>query len=653
MFSKILIANRAEIARRIIRTCSEMGIATVVVFTEHDVDAPFVSDAGEAVALPPGSSYLDIDAIVGAALLAGADAIHPGYGFLAENADFASAVEGAGITFIGPAPDTIASMGSKLRAREIVGAAGVPVLPIAELGNGVDASEAADKIGYPLLVKASGGGGGKGMRMVTDPPELGAAVEGAIRETESAFGEGTMYLERYVKRPRHIEVQIVGDGEGNVIHLYERECSVQRRFQKIIEETPSPDLDPKLRERLWNAAVDAGEAIAYRGAGTVEFIVGPDREFAFLEMNTRLQVEHPVTELTTGIDIVRMQIEIAAGLPLWSQDGVPSRSGHAIEARLNAESPFDGYLPSTGTVRRFVVPDGVRVDTGVAEGTAITHHYDPMVAKVIAHASTRTEAAARLADALARSQIHGVDTNRDLLVRVLSDNEFLQGAVDTGFLERRVETLTAPLADDETHRLLAVVAALGVQAANRARAPVLGSIPSGWRNVASQPQSVTFTHGSGSVDVTYVLGRGTARTARIAVDGSAVAIDAIHRVTPDSVDISINGVRRVYTLSIIGDEVYVDGRLGSVRLRLVPRFPEGGSAVPSGSMVARTPGTVVAVLVGQGDAVQAGQSVMVIEAMKMEQTITSPCAGSVAAVHFGVGDQVDAGVPLVEVDADG
>lgn len=649
MFSKILIANRSEIARRIIRTCSQMGIATVVVFSDHDVHAPFVHDADEAVALPRGSTYLDVEAIIEAAKKTRADAIHPGYGFLAENPKFASGVEAAGITFIGPTPETIASMGSKLRAQAVVGRAGVPVLPHAELGGGVDAADAAEKIGYPLLVKASSGGGGKGMRMVTDPDDLISAVESAEREAESAFGGGTLYLERYVERPRHVEVQIVGDGEGNVIHLYERECSIQRRFQKIIEETPSPGLDPELRERLWVAAVDAGRTVRYRGAGTVEFIVDQSGDFAFLEMNTRLQVEHPVTELTTGIDLVRMQIEIAAGMPLPSQEDVPKQFGHAIEARIYAETPHDGYLPSTGTIHRFRVPGGVRVDAGITDGSVITHHYDPMVAKVVAHAETRTEAAARLADALARSHIHGVDTNRDLLVRVLTDVEFLQGAIDTHFLERGGDALTAPRVDDEVLGSFAAVAVLALQAENRAQARVLGSIPSGWRNVPFQPQSLTFAFGSKPVRVVYSLGRGTAK---IAVDGSDVAIDAIHAVGPRSVDLSIEGIRRVYSVNIVGGEVYLDSPLGSVRLQVVPRFSDSDVGLTAGSMVARTPGTVVAVLVAPGDVVAVGQAVMVVEAMKMEQAIIAPHAGAVTSVHFEVGDQVDAGVVLVEVDED-
>ncbi len=647
MFTKILIPNRSEIARRIIRTCSQMGIATVVVFSDHDTDAPFVHEADEAVALPRGSTYLDAESIIEAAKRTGADAIHPGYGFLAENADFASGVEAAGITFIGPTPETIASMGSKLHAQAVVGHGGVPVLPHAELGGGVDAAEAAEGIGYPVLVKASSGGGGKGMRMVTDPGDLIEAVESAAREAESAFGDGTVYLERYVEGPRHIEVQIVGDGEGDVIHLYERECSIQRRFQKIIEETPSPDLDPELRERLWVAAVDAGRTVNYRGAGTVEFIVDRSGDFAFLEMNTRLQVEHPVTELTTGIDLVRMQIEIAGGMPLPSQEDVPDQFGHAIEARIYAEVPHDGYLPSTGTIHRFRVPDGVRVDTGVTDGSVITHHYDPMVAKVVAHAATRTEAAARLADALSRSHIHGVDTNRDLLVRVLTDAEFLEGAIDTHFLERGGDAITAPRIDDDSLAPLASVAVLALQAENRAQAPVLASIPSGWRNVAFQPQALTFTFGSRPVHVTYSLGRGAAR---IAVDGSEVAIDAIHAVDPRSVDISIDGVRRVYAVNIVGDDVYVDSPLGSVRLAVAPRFSDTDATKTDGSLVARTPGTVVAVLVAPGDVVSVGQSVMIIEAMKMEQAVMAPYGGTVTSVYFDVGDQVDAGVVLVEVD---
>ncbi len=649
MFSKIFIANRSEIACRIVRTCTEMGIATVAVFSEHDVKAPFVSDADEAVALAKGSSYLDIDAIVSAATLSGADAVHPGYGFLAENAEFAAAVEAAGLAFIGPTPETIASMGSKLHARAVAEGAGVPVLPHAELVDGVDIAAAAQGIKYPVLVKASSGGGGKGMRIVATPDDLAEAIESATREAESTFGDGTVYLERYVDRPRHIEVQILGDGHGHVIHLYERECSVQRRFQKVIEESPAPNLSQQLREALWAAAVAVGKAVDYRGAGTVEFIVDPSGGFAFLEMNTRLQVEHPVTELTTGLDLVRMQVEIAAGGSLPRQVEIPPQVGHAIEARLNAEIPADAYLPSTGMVHRFAVPEGVRVDTGIADGVAVTHHYDPMVAKIISLGPTREEAAGRLSRALVGSAIHGVATNRDLLVRILRDGEFLAGGVDTHFLERRGSALTEPLINEDAARLFAGVAAIALQAANRKSARVLGSIPSGWRNVPFQRQTVTLRLGDEAFVVEYRLAKGEIE---IRVDGHEAPVGVLYRSAPDSVDVAIEGMRRTYSINRVGDEVYVDSPVGSARFEVMPRFPDASSVVATGEMVAKTPGAVVAVLVSVGDTVESGDTVMVIEAMKMEQAVVAPEGGRVTVVHHAVGDQVDSGSVLVEIEAD-
>lgn len=649
VFSKILIANRSEIARRIIRTCSEMGIATVAVFSEYDTDALFVHDADEAVALLPGSSYLDGSSIIEAALRTGAAAIHPGYGFLSENAEFASAVEAAGLTFIGPAPETIGAMGSKLESRELMQTAGVPVLAVAELPDGLDAVEAAAVLGYPLLVKASRGGGGKGMRIVAEPDDLAAAIESAAREAESAFGDGTVYLERFVSNPRHVEVQIVGDGEGHVVHLYERECSIQRRFQKVIEETPSPDLDTELRRRLWDAAVKAGEAVSYRGAGTVEFIVDPSGDFAFLEMNTRIQVEHPVTEMTTGIDLVRMQIEIAAGVPLMAQADVPARVGHAIEARLNAESPADGYLPSTGVVHRFTVPDGVRVDTGIADGSVVTHHYDPMIAKIISHAPSREEAAAVLARALRGSRIHGVDTNRDLLVAILSDDEFLAGAVDTHFLERKGEVFAASPMSEAALQSSAAAAALGIQAENRRKADVLASIPSGWRNLASQHQTTTLLHGIDPITVSYRFVRGSVE---VDVDGVSLPIDIAYLIEPEVIELGIDGVRRTFEVNFVGDGVYVDSPLGSTHFTVAPRFAVSGLATQEGSMTAKTPGVVVAVSTQLGDAVEPGDTVMVIEAMKMEQAIVSVTGGRVSAVHFAVGDQVAQGEILVEIESE-
>ncbi|MDK1019435.1 MAG: biotin carboxylase N-terminal domain-containing protein [Actinomycetota bacterium] len=648
MFAKILIANRSEIACRVIRTCDEMGVATVVVFTEHDVGAPFVRRAGESVALPPGSSYLDIDAVVEAATRTGVSAVHPGYGFLAENAAFAAAVEEAGMTFIGPTPETIRAMGSKLEARSLMELAGVPVLAVAELG-GIDARVAAEAIGYPVLVKASFGGGGKGMRIVTAPEGLLDAIASASREAASAFSDGTVYLEHYVSNPRHIEVQIFGDGRGDVVHLYERECSIQRRFQKVIEETPSPGLDPTLRERLWEAAVTAGRAVSYRGAGTVEFIVDADGGFAFLEMNTRLQVEHPVTELTTGIDLVRMQFEVAAGATLPTQDEIPAQVGHAIEVRLNAETPVDDYLPSTGVIHRFVISDSVRVDTGIEDGSVVTHHYDPLIAKVIAHAPTREEAAARLARVLHLSQIHGVDTNRDLLVRVLDDDDFLAGTIDTHFLERKHESVTAPSLSEDAVRASATAAAFALQARNRHHAPALASIPSGWRNVPFQPQTVLLEYRGDHIVVSYRMGRGALK---IDVDGRPVPLDAVYTLSPEVVDVSIDGVRRRFDVNIVGDAVYVDSSLGSARFVVTPRFTTRSVVSAAGAMIARTPGVVVAVPVALGEMVRAGDTVMIVEAMKMEQAIAAPAAGRVAALHFGVGDQVDAGDLLVEIETE-
>ncbi len=661
MFSKILIANRSEIAMRVMRTCREMGIATVAVYSEHDVDALFVRKADEAVPLPSapsqrGSPYLDIAAIVDAARLTGATAIHPGYGFLSENAEFASAVLDAGIAFIGPAPETIHAMGSKLESRKIMAGAGVPVLAVVELRDNVDAVEAAAPLGYPLLVKAAHGGGGKGMRIVASPAGLQEAIESAARESASAFGDNTVYLEEYVTSSRHIEVQIVGDGEGHVVHLYERECSIQRRFQKVIEETPSPGLDAGLRERLWEAAVTAGKAVSYRGVGTVEFIVDSSRangsgNFAFLEMNTRIQVEHPVTEMTTGIDLVRMQIEVAAGVPLMAQGDIPAREGHAIEARLNAESTADGYLPSTGVVHRFSVPDGVRVDTGITDGSVVTHHYDPMIAKVVAHAPTRGEAAAVLVRALQGSRIHGVETNRVLLARILSSDEFLTGAVDTGFLERRGDDFTAPAMSEGALHSSAAAAALWIQAENRRRATVLPSIPSGWRNVPSQPHSLTLLHGGEPIAVSYRLHRDSVE---VAVNDAAVALDTVHSITETTVDLAINGVRRSFDVSHLGHDLYVDSSLGSTHFTVAPKFPVADTGAAQGSMsgtvIAKTPGNVVSVPVAPGDEVAFGDAVMVIEAMKMEQALLASGDGTVTAVHFAVGDQVAAGATLVEID---
>jgi len=646
VFSKILVANRSEIAERVARTCTEMGIATAVVFTEHDAGAPFVAVADEAVPLPHGSSYLDIDEIIAAAQRVCADAVHPGYGFLAENAEFARRVAEAGMTFIGPTPDVIATMGSKIASRATMEDAGVPVLAIAELLAGTDPHEAAPVIGFPLVVKASAGGGGKGMRIVESPDGLTEAISAASREALGAFGDATVYLERYVERARHIEVQIFGDRHGNVVHLYERECSIQRRFQKVIEEAPAPGLDDGLRSRLWDAAVTAGRAVGYEGAGTVEFIVARDGTVAFLEMNTRLQVEHPVTEMTTGLDLVRMQIEIASGAVLVSQSDLPTPVGHAIEARLYAEVPGEGFIPSTGSLHRFSVSGDVRVDGGVRSGSVITHHYDPMLAKVIAHAPTRDEARRKLSRALSRAVIHGPDTNRGLLVAVLDDDALQSGPLDTAYLEREADRLIAASTRSvEDVRLDAGIAALAGQAANRLESRVLASLPSGWRNVPSQCQTVTFIHGDETFEVRYTIAGGPS----VVVEGEQLAISTVYRLDPDGVDLVIDGVRIRFDVHRVGSDVFVDSVAGSSRFVRKEHIGTKRDRVAPGAMVARTPGNVVAVPVAVGDLLDVGDTVMIIEAMKMEQSIAAPMQGRVVAVHYSVGEQVEAGSVLAEI----
>ncbi len=499
--SKLLIANRGEIASRIIRTARAMDITTVAVFSDPDAGLPFVAEADEAVRLPgsaPAETYLRGEALIAAAATTGADAVHPGYGFLSENAGFARACAAAGLTFVGPSPGAIEAMGSKTAAKELMAAAGVPVLPGAVFDDMAEPDpaelrKAAEDIGFPVLVKAAYGGGGRGMRIVAGPDEVAGAVASARREAASAFGNGTVFLERFVESPRHIEVQILGDQAGTVVHLFERECSIQRRYQKIIEEAPSPAVRDGLRSELCRAAVAAGQAIGYVGAGTVEFVLDASGRFYFLEVNTRLQVEHPVTELITGLDLVRLQLEIAAGQPLPPQVTGARFTGHAIEARLYAEDVPAGYLPVSGDLHTFEIDlsNGLRVDAGFASGTRVSTFYDPMLAKVIGYGPTRDDARRTLAAALSRARLHGVVTNRDLLVGILREPEFAAGAIDTGYLGRhQPEELCPPDVAAGPVHLLAV--ALASQTRRRGEAPVLGTLPSGWRNNSSAPQRASY-----------------------------------------------------------------------------------------------------------------------------------------------------------------
>jgi acetyl/propionyl-CoA carboxylase alpha subunit len=498
---KLLIANRGEIASRIIRTARAMDITTVAVFSDPDAGLPYVLEADESVRLPgsaPGETYLRGEALIAAAAATGADAVHPGYGFLSENAGFAQACAAAGLTFVGPSPEAIEAMGSKTAAKELMAAAGVPVLPGAVFEDGAEPDpaelrKAAEDIGFPVLVKAAYGGGGRGMRIVASADEIAGAVSSARREAASAFGNGTVFLERFVESPRHIEVQILGDAAGTVVHLFERECSIQRRYQKIIEEAPSPAVGDGLRAELCRAAVAAGRAIGYVGAGTVEFVLDSSGRFFFLEVNTRLQVEHPVTELITGLDLVRLQLEIAAGRPLPPEVTGAAFTGHAIEARLYAEDVPAGYLPASGDLHTFEInlSNGLRVDTGFASGTRVSTFYDSMLAKVIGYGPTRDEARRTLAGALSRARLHGVVTNRDLLVGILREPEFAAGAIDTGYLDRHQPAELCPV-DAQAGPVHLLAVALAGQARRRAEAPALATLPSGWRNNPSTPQRAGY-----------------------------------------------------------------------------------------------------------------------------------------------------------------
>ncbi|MCB0876248.1 MAG: acetyl/propionyl-CoA carboxylase subunit alpha [Solirubrobacterales bacterium] len=663
-YEKVLVANRGEIARRVFAGCRALGLATVAVHSDADADAPFVAEADEAVPLggtTAAESYLDVDKVIAAAERTGADAVHPGYGFLAENAGFAERVLAAGLTWIGPPPGAIEAMGSKVRARALMEEAGVPIVPGRELAEGADVAAAAGEVGYPLLVKASAGGGGKGMRPVAGPGELESAVEGARREAEAAFGDPTVFLERYLQKPRHIEIQVLADAERTV-SLGERECSVQRRHQKVLEEAPSVAVGPDLRERLGAAAVAAAEAVAYSGAGTVEFLLdaGGSGEFFFLEMNTRLQVEHPVTEMVLGLDLVAEQLRIAAGEPMSARAREPRIDGHAIEVRLYAEDAAAGFLPQTGTVERIHVPGaepfavpaghgrvGLRLDSGVEDGSVVGPAYDPMLAKVIAWAPDRDTASARLSKSLLEAELDGLVTNRDFLVRLLRSEPYAAGATDTGLLDRE-QGLGDALVDPVAEPGYAAAAALAGMAERRAGARVLGFAPPGFRNNFSEPQHVSFAVGGGEpVAVDYSLRRGGPE---ISVAGEALDSPRVHAATPGMVDLEAGGLRRRYRIRRSGGVHHVNGPLGQVSLRELPRYPGSGESLAEGALVAPMPGKVIKLAVAAGAEVEAGDVVVVLEAMKMEHELTAPSAGTVSAVAVGEGDQVDAGTPLAVID---
>ena len=639
-FSTLLIANRGEIARRVIRGAREMGIRTVAVYVDADADAPFVKDADQAVRLP--GSYLDGKAVLEAARSTSAEAIHPGYGFLSENAGFAADVTAAGLAWVGPSPEVIEQMGDKLAAKALAEKAGVPTLP------GSEDPEAGDEVGYPLLVKAAAGGGGKGMRIVEAPGDLEEAVAAARREAASGFGDDRVFLERYVARARHIEIQILGDAHGSVVHLGERECSIQRRHQKILEESPSPRVDPALRETMGEAALRLAQVLGYESAGTVEFLLDDETgEYFFLEVNTRLQVEHPVTEAVTGIDLVREQLRIAAGEPLGYDQSKIQFEGAAIEARLYAEDPGNDFLPATGTLIAFEPAPSpeVRWDSGVAKGSVIGVDFDPMLAKVIAHGPTREEAAGRLALALERTHLGGVITNRDFLAATLRNAEFLGGDTTTDFIERVAPPRILEVSDAEAEHL-AQLAALWIRGVNHRSARVLGQTPAGWRNSRMPDQEIVFAWRDGELRVSY-------RTLR---DGRVLFSDGrharIHSWDEEGLDAEIDGRRHHARISRAEARLVVQGTRGDVEFEIRPRFKLPGAEEAAGGFVAKMPGKVIDLRVEAGQRVSAGETLVVLEAMKMEHPMSASEDGVVTEVRVEVGEQVESGTLLLVFEPD-
>lgn len=682
---RLLVANRGEIARRVFRTCRQAGIGTVAVFSDADAESPYVAEADLAVRLPGVSSaqtYLNGTSIVTAALAAGADAIHPGYGFLAEDPAFAQQVLDAGLVWVGPPPEAMQAMALKIYARKRAAEAGVPIL--SEL-------DAASVTRFPVLVKASAGGGGRGMRAVYSADELGAAIESASREAQAAFGDGTVFCEPLLIGARHIEVQVLADTHGTVWALTERDCSVQRRYAKVIEESPSPAVGTELRQRLQDAATALAKAVGYVNAGTVEFLVS-DGEFYFLEFNTRLQVEHPVTECVHSLDLVALQLAIAQGEPL--PPGPLPPAGHAIEARLYAEDPVEGFRPSGGEIHAFTVPDAdcefglpthddtlhaggygqsgvrgrppasgvptraiLRVDAGVEPGSVVSAHYDAMLAKVISWAPTRAGAIRRLSSGLAAATIAGPVTNRDLLIGVLRHPEFASGRADTSLLDGY--DYAGLLPSERVCRLSAAAAAAAVAAENRGDARFASSIPGGWRNVPSQPQRTSFTGPRGRIDASY---RWQGNQLTFDDDGADGPLATTHAIEPGpaarsggssrragTVWLESAGVRYRFGTTRAGQDLWVDSPLGSVKLSLIDRLPAPEHTTEAGSLIAPMPGNVTKIAAVAGDPVTAGQLVLVIEAMKMEHQILAPTSGLLAELRVSQGTQVNAGDVLAIV----
>jgi acetyl-CoA carboxylase biotin carboxylase subunit len=654
-FRKILIANRGEIALRVMRTCQTMGIAAVAVHSDADTDALHTRYADEAVRLGSAlskDSYLNIAKIIEAAHRTGADAIHPGYGFLSENAEFAEACEEAGIIFIGPSPRAIRQMGLKSTARRLMAEAGVPVAPGDDGQNQTIESLRAQmlKIGFPVLIKAAAGGGGKGMRVVRFESEIEDAVVSARREAEKAFGEGSLLIEKFVESARHVELQILGDHHGNLIHLFERDCSLQRRHQKIIEESPSPAVNEELRQLMSEAAIKAGRAIGYTNAGTVEFILAPSGEFYFIEVNTRLQVEHPVTEMTTGLDLVKLQIEIAEGKPLALTQNEVRRTGHAIEARLYAEDPRNGFLPSTGRILDWYLPEaieGMRVDTGVGPGTEVAIYYDPLLAKLIAYGADRDEALRKLSNALRASSVQGLQTNREFLIRLLESQSFIEGVAHTGFIAEHFDELVTG-DDPQTVEASLIAVALYLLRQWRNSNELLSELPPGYRNNPFRNPSVKLAVGGKEVEVSWYHLAGN--DYEFKVSDSSIKVRLLSSA-PNNLRLSIEGIQRSFRIVEADDQFYVQTVLGSSVIKRLPRHPIRRSTSEGGSANSPMPGQVLKILVEAGQKISTGDPLLILEAMKMEHTMRATTSGVIEAILVSQGEVVRPGQMLIQIAA--
>ena len=637
-FHKLLIANRGEIACRIIKSAHEMGIACVAVYTSADSESPFVRQADEAIKL--SDSYLNGKEIIEAAIQTGAQAIHPGYGFLSENAKFSRDVLKAGLIWVGPSSRVITSMGDKLKAKDIAEKAGVPTLPM------TTDPKKANTIGYPILIKAAAGGGGKGMRIVESKKDLKESLLGAQREAMTGFGDDRVFIERYVASSRHIEIQILGDSHGNVVHLGERECSIQRRHQKIIEESPSPRVNPEMREAMGDAAIKLAKKLKYESAGTVEFLVDDKTgEFWFLEVNTRLQVEHPVTEEVTGKDLVYEQLRIARGEELGYEQEDVSWEGSSIEARLYAEDPANEFLPATGTLIAYETDEGIdaRWDTGIEQGSVIGTDFDPMLAKVIAKGKNRTDAANKLALALQSLHIGGVTTNRDFLVASLRSKHFHKGQTTSDFIEKAKPQRSVVLKGQQLEQAI-TAAALWIQGENRNNASLLKEAPSGWRNSRLPRQKISFEYSDKEVNVTYKANR----------DGSFDLNEDtkanILKWTTTGIDLEVNNTRFFSKVTRKNDDLVVHGPWGDALLKILPRFTLPGAELQAGGLVAPMPGKVIDLKVKVGSKVKKGDTLVILEAMKMEHQVKAIEDGKVTQVLIKKDDQLENGALLMIVD---